>query len=67
MLTKDHVIPITKGGKTSADNVIPACASCNSSKSNRDMIEWFTSRPFYKKERLEAIIKYLQSRKGDDA
>ena len=67
MLTKDHVIPITKGGKTSADNVIPACTSCNSSKSNRDMIEWFTSRPFYKKERLEAIIKYLQSRKGDDA
>ena len=66
-LTMDHVVPVTMGGKTCIDNIIPACASCNSSKSNNDMVEWFTAKPFYKKERLEDIIKYLQSKKGDDA
>ncbi|WP_146890922.1 HNH endonuclease, partial [Acetobacter oeni] len=28
-LTFDHVIPRSKGGKTSWDNVITACGSCN--------------------------------------
>jgi 5-methylcytosine-specific restriction endonuclease McrA len=31
-LTKDHIIPLSKGGNHSADNVVPACRSCNSSK-----------------------------------
>lgn len=31
----DHVIPISKGGKHIAGNVVPACRSCNSSKGNR--------------------------------
>lgn len=31
-LTMDHVIPLTKGGGTTSDNIVPACKSCNSSK-----------------------------------
>jgi len=31
-LTIDHVIPIAKGGHHTANNVVPACLSCNSSK-----------------------------------
>lgn len=34
-LTQDHVIPISKGGKHTAENVVPACRSCNSKKGNR--------------------------------
>jgi len=30
----DHVIPLSKGGKHLPSNVVPACASCNSSKGN---------------------------------
>ncbi len=34
-LTMDHVIPISKGGAHSCDNVVPACRHCNSSKGAR--------------------------------
>lgn len=39
-LTMDHVIPLSKGGKHSADNVVPACAHCNQVKSVRTPEEW---------------------------
>lgn len=34
-LTQDHVIPLSKGGGTTPENIVPACRSCNSRKSNR--------------------------------
>lgn len=34
-LTKDHIVPVSKGGFHTRINVIPACRSCNSSKGNR--------------------------------
>ena len=34
-LTLDHVIPTSKGGKSSWDNVVTACEKCNNRKSDR--------------------------------
>jgi 5-methylcytosine-specific restriction endonuclease McrA len=31
-LTMDHVVPLAKGGRHAADNLVPACPSCNSGK-----------------------------------
>ncbi len=42
-LEKDHVIPISKGGDHSADNVVPACRSCNASKNARTPEEWLAA------------------------
>ena len=32
MPTRDHVIPISKGGDNTKDNIVPACRSCNCRK-----------------------------------
>jgi hypothetical protein len=36
----DHLIPQIKGGADYADNLVWACKSCNSSKRDRDLLEW---------------------------
>ncbi|MGK7918613.1 MAG: HNH endonuclease [Trichodesmium sp.] len=38
-LTLDHVIPRSKGGKHSWDNVVTACEKCNATKGNRTPTE----------------------------
>lgn len=43
-LTFDHIIPLAKGGTHSADNLVMACGPCNSSKSDRDPIEFAKTR-----------------------
>jgi len=32
LLTKDHIVPMAKGGGHTANNIVPACKSCNSQK-----------------------------------
>lgn len=34
-LTRDHVLPLSKGGRDTWENVVTACFQCNSRKSNR--------------------------------
>ena len=37
-LTLDHVLPLSKGGKTEWTNIVTACHSCNSDKGNDERI-----------------------------
>ena len=38
-LTFDHVLPKSRGGKTSWDNIVSCCAKCNGKKGNRTPYE----------------------------
>lgn len=36
----DHVLPVSRGGDSTADNLVVACVPCNSSKSDKTPEEW---------------------------
>lgn len=39
-LTMDHIIPMSRGGKTVKGNVVPACKECNNRKKQLLPMEW---------------------------
>ena len=39
-LTMDHIVPISRGGKTTKGNVVPACKDCNTKKKSLLPMEW---------------------------
>jgi len=43
-LQRDCVQPISRGGRYTLDNVVPACGSCNASKSNSEVTSWMRRR-----------------------
>ncbi|NCT92451.1 HNH endonuclease [Cellulomonas sp. APG4] len=43
-LQKDCVLPISRGGRYTVDNVVPACGSCNASKCNAEVTGWMRRR-----------------------
>ena len=39
-LQKDCVLPLSRGGRYTVENIVPACRSCNASKSNDEVTGW---------------------------
>ena len=39
-LQRDCILPIARGGRYTLDNIAPACASCNASKSHSEVTSW---------------------------
>ena len=39
-LQRDCLLPISRGGRHTLDNVVPACASCNASKCHTEVTVW---------------------------
>lgn len=39
-LQKDCILPISRGGRYTLANVVPACRSCNASKCNVEVVTW---------------------------
>ncbi|THB77508.1 MAG: HNH endonuclease [Desulfobacteraceae bacterium] len=39
-LTMDHIIPISRGGKSERHNVVPCCKTCNTQKRQLLPAEW---------------------------
>jgi len=37
----DHIVPLSRGGPQSAENFMPLCRRCNSSKGSKDLLEWW--------------------------
>jgi 5-methylcytosine-specific restriction endonuclease McrA len=39
-LTMDHIVPVSRGGKTTRGNVVACCKACNTAKKQLLPMEW---------------------------
>lgn len=39
-LERDHVVPLSRGGRHALANILPACRQCNQSKKDKFLVEW---------------------------
>ncbi len=39
-LTMDHIVPISRGGRSTKGNVVPSCKACNNKKKYLLPMEW---------------------------
>jgi 5-methylcytosine-specific restriction endonuclease McrA len=39
-LTMDHIVPVSRGGRSTKGNVVPCCKECNTAKKQLLPIEW---------------------------
>ena len=58
-LHQEHVIPLSKGGYYTRQNIIPACQYCNSSKHDKDLDDWYPNFVYYSKERHDKVKKWI--------
>lgn len=57
-ISQDHIIPLSKGGAYTKNNIIPCELSINKSKHIKDMEEWFKEQSFFSEERLNKIKEW---------
>lgn len=56
-LQRDCVMAISRGGRYTVDNVVPACASCNTSKCNDEVTGWLRRKRLDERKFLERYIE----------
>jgi 5-methylcytosine-specific restriction endonuclease McrA len=58
-MQRDCVLAISRGGRYTVDNVVPACASCNTSKCNEEVTTWLRRKRLNERAFL---TRYVQIR-----
>lgn len=56
---KDCVLPISRGGRYTRENVVPACRSCNASKCNSEVTGWMRRKRLDEKAFLQGHAEIL--------
>lgn len=56
-LQKDCVQPLSRGGRYTLDNIVPACRSCNASKSNSEVTGWMRRKKLNERTFLERLVE----------
>ena len=56
---REHIHPASKGGGLTRRNIVPACISCNQSKKDRLLHDWYKFTEFYSDERLFRLVGWI--------
>jgi 5-methylcytosine-specific restriction endonuclease McrA len=60
-LQRDCVLAISRGGRYTLENVVPACASCNTSKCSEEVTAWLRRT---RRDERAFLLRYAQLRKS---
>ncbi|WP_307725671.1 HNH endonuclease [Knoellia locipacati] len=55
-LQRDCVLPISRGGRYTLDNIAPACGPCNASKCNDEVTGWLRRKRYDERAFLERHV-----------
>lgn len=55
-LTIDHIVPQSRGGRSTPNNIVACCANCNCHKADCDIVGWV--------ERMEVMLSRLRTVRG---
>ena len=58
--TIDHIKPLVKGGLNEIFNCVPCDRSINSSKHDKDFLQWYKQQEYYDESRLNKIYEWHQ-------
>lgn len=64
-LQQDHIIPVSKNGEYTKNNIIPACKSCNPSKNAKTLEEYVIYKGL-SKEVYDKIINFVKINSKDN-
>lgn len=58
-MQKDCVLALSRGGRYTLDNIVPACRSCNASKCNDEVTGWMRRKRF---DERRFLLRHLEIR-----
>lgn len=58
IISQDHIVPLSKGGAYTKQNIVPCENSINISKHNNNMETWYKNQTFFSDERLQKIYDW---------
>ncbi len=58
-LQRDCVLALSRGGRYTLDNIVPACGSCNTSKCNGEVTAWLRRKRL---READFLLRYFQIR-----
>lgn len=59
-LEQEHIIPVTSDGGYTKHNIIPACKSCNVSKHDTELAEWYKKQDYFSEEKLLKVLEFSE-------
>ncbi len=59
-LQRDCVLALSRGGRYTLDNIVPACRSCNTSKCNDEVTSWMRRKRLDERTFLLRLVEVQQ-------
>lgn len=56
-MQRDCVLALSRGGRYTLDNIVPACRSCNTSKCNEEVTGWLRRKRLDERNFLQRLVE----------